>query len=393
MPGAVGRALVALAALVALGPAPSSGQLVLPPPIAFEVGPEPVPFRSRGRHQLAYEVYLTNFGRAARTLNSVEVRTDDDAEAVAIIAGEELKALVGRPGIDRKSEDPRTFRPTTRGVVFFWVTLPEGSDLPRTLRHRFAFTANLEGRPPLPQVVEGPAVRVAATRAPRLGPPLKGDGWVARALSPTSYQRQGLLILDGRPTLGQRFAVDWNRYGPDGAAARGEGRRNSDYAAFGGEVIAVSDAGVALAVDGRPQIDPADDPPGGAALDNRQVFGNFVILDLGGGVFALYAHLQPGLKVETGQRVERGQLLGRVGRSGDASGPHLHFHLWRGPASDGSFPTPGEGLPFEIEEFAVLGEETPEEAEAGRWSPPREGRAEIRRREMPGQGEVLRFAG
>lgn len=53
-----------------------------------------------------------------------------------------------------------------------------------------------------------------------------------------------------------------------------------------------------------------------------------VSLDLGHGLRAFYAHLQPGsVRVKTGELVKRGQVLGRLGNSGNSAGPHLHFHV------------------------------------------------------------------
>ena len=69
-----------------------------------------------------------------------------------------------------------------------------------------------------------------------------------------------------------------------------------------------------------------------------------MILDLGGGKFAFYAHIQPGtLRVKTGDRVTRGQVLGLVGNSGNSTEPHLHFHI-----SDSPLPLESEGLPYAI---------------------------------------------
>jgi murein DD-endopeptidase MepM/ murein hydrolase activator NlpD len=63
-------------------------------------------------------------------------------------------------------------------------------------------------------------------------------------------------------------------------------------------------------------------------------YGNVVEVQHEPGVTTLYAHLSR-ILVEPGRRVAQGTLLGLVGRSGDATGPHLHFELRiRGAAID-----------------------------------------------------------
>ena len=72
-------------------------------------------------------------------------------------------------------------------------------------------------------------------------------------------------------------------------------------------------------------------------ITSETIGGNHVVLDLGGGRFAFYAHLQPGsLKVKVGDRVTRGQIIGLVGNSGNSTEPHLHFHISNGVSPLGS---------------------------------------------------------
>jgi hypothetical protein len=60
----------------------------------------------------------------------------------------------------------------------------------------------------------------------------------------------------------------------------------------------------------------------------RFLLGNHVILDLGGGVYAAYAHLRRGsVRVRPGQRVSAGERLAECGNSGNSSEPHVHFQL------------------------------------------------------------------
>lgn len=55
-------------------------------------------------------------------------------------------------------------------------------------------------------------------------------------------------------------------------------------------------------------------------------YGNLVIVSHGGGVTTHYAHLSS-FDVQVGQRVERGQIVGRAGSTGRATSPHLHYEL------------------------------------------------------------------
>jgi murein DD-endopeptidase MepM/ murein hydrolase activator NlpD len=63
-----------------------------------------------------------------------------------------------------------------------------------------------------------------------------------------------------------------------------------------------------------------------AGKDGR--YGKTVVIDHGEGFRTRYAHLK---KIETkqGKRVERGDTIGRVGKSGNASGAHLHYEVLR----------------------------------------------------------------
>lgn len=71
---------------------------------------------------------------------------------------------------------------------------------------------------------------------------------------------------------------------------------------------------------------PVHAPAGGTVADTGDYFfnGRSVFIDHGQGLITLYCHLSA-IDVEEGQTVKRGDLLGRVGQSGRASGPHLHW--------------------------------------------------------------------
>jgi murein DD-endopeptidase MepM/ murein hydrolase activator NlpD len=104
--------------------------------------------------------------------------------------------------------------------------------------------------------------------------------------------------------------------------------------------------------------------------------------------FVHYAHLQHNsVAVKAGQRVRRGQVIGRLGNSGNTNGAHLHFNI-----TDGPLPEDAQGLPFVFDAFESLGKTTPDialgsEPSSGRprFSPSKRGK------QLPLDGTVVRF--
>jgi murein DD-endopeptidase MepM/ murein hydrolase activator NlpD len=58
-------------------------------------------------------------------------------------------------------------------------------------------------------------------------------------------------------------------------------------------------------------------------------YGNYLVINHGNGFETLYAHLSQ-IRVIAGQGVQRGQVIGLVGRTGRSTGPHLHFEIRQG---------------------------------------------------------------
>lgn len=72
-------------------------------------------------------------------------------------------------------------------------------------------------------------------------------------------------------------------------------------------------------------------PPSPTEDDLRPLAGNYVIV-AGEAAVAFYAHLRDGsVAVEAGREVKTGDVVGRVGNSGNSTMPHLHFHLMDRP--------------------------------------------------------------
>ena len=63
-----------------------------------------------------------------------------------------------------------------------------------------------------------------------------------------------------------------------------------------------------------------------ADVGSDEEFGNCVLIEHGGGIMTLYTHLQS-REAETGSYVEMGDVIGYVGSTGSATGPHLDFRV------------------------------------------------------------------
>jgi murein DD-endopeptidase MepM/ murein hydrolase activator NlpD len=210
---------------------------------------------------------------------------------------------------------------------------------------------------------------------------LRGGEWLAaNGPANASGHRRALVPVGGRSHIAQRFAIDWIQLREDGQTFTGDKLKNENYRCYGAEALAVADAVVVAVKDGIPQNIPGATSRA-VPITLETVGGNHVILDLGRGRYAFYAHLQPGsLRVKPGDKVRVGQVLGLVGNSGNSTEPHLHFHI-----SNANSPLGSEGLPYAFESFEQQGQ-------GFGWKPT--GAAAVKHvMEMPLQNAVVRFPG
>ena len=169
------------------------------------------------------------------------------------------------------------------------------------------------------------------------------------------FAREAQVQFDGVVRIPLRFAIDWSRLGPDGLEYSGDSANNADHHAYGADLLAVADGTIEAVTDGVPENVPGQTRAVPITLDTRG--GNLVILDIGDGRYATYAHLIPGsLTVRVGDRVKRGDILGKLGNSGNSGGPHLHFHVSEIFDTQNASGLNGSGLPFVFESFEILGE-------------------------------------
>lgn len=173
--------------------------------------------------------------------------------------------------------------------------------------------------------------------------PLRGEWYAVR--SPGSR-----VPSHGTDVLAQRYAFDLQRLGPNRRPHPAGWVRTlvlgvpmRECFGWGEHVHSVLEGVVVAALDGVPErtwLHPARElwhaaaagvkfQPTAAGV--RRLVGNHVIVR-SNTVYAAYAHLAPGsVRVDVGQHVKRGDVVGLVGSSGNSTAPHLHFQLMDNP--------------------------------------------------------------
>lgn len=341
----------AAAALLLLLGATSSAGAQLAAPFELRVPKPPTVVPSEGRALLAYELHVTNFSPQPQTITRVEVIDEASPGTVLLaLADTALANAMLRPGVapPPAAVDRPRLGGGLRAVVYVWTTV-SATRPPTRVRHRIT-VATPSGDSTVTRSVEGGAVTVGSAVA-TIAPPLRGGPWyAANGPDPVAGHRRALIPVDGTPAIAQRFAIDYVKLDTAGRTFTGDRLRNESYYAQGMEALAVADGIVAATKDSIPENIPGANSRA-VPITLETVGGNHVIIDIGGGRYAFYAHLQPGsLRVKTGDRVRRGQVLGLVGNSGNSTEPHLHFHL-----SDSPSPLGSEGVPYVHEQFEVVG--------------------------------------
>lgn len=328
-----GTALFAgLAAAAKRGPAVLS-------PVAFYIADAPQPvLGTDGRMHLAYEIRFAN--QSALEVGAVSIQARGGGSAIGArfhgaLLGSVMRLDGGFEGL--------TIPPGGSGTIFMDVAYPPRRQAPRSLQHRIVLAGQPPGQPAAQQsfAFTGVPTAVVRRRAIEVAPPLRGPGWVVAngCCSPPNAHRAATLAIDGTVHAPERFAIDFVQLNREGRLFSGPLDRNSSYAFFGTPIHSATAGTVVGVRDGLPEQTPGA-LPAGATIQNAG--GNHVVVRIGPRRFAFYAHLQPGsITVGRGDRVRVGQVVGRLGNTGNTDGAHLHFHIMDSPS-----PLEANGLPF-----------------------------------------------
>lgn len=338
------------------------------------IGKPPLPFRGTdGKYHVAYDLQLTNATKVPATLDKIEVVDGTDPKKiVASFSGTALidptctfgncNRLRNLPAgyIDSAEIPPQESR-----VLFIDFTLESLDQAPKVLLHHLsgAGAASPAFGTPGPIDYLSTPLALSTQTLPVISPPLKGDNWIALngCCEPGFPHRSSVMSVNGKLNNSQRFAIDWKRTNDQGEFYAGDKTSNESYVDYGSDILAVADATVVSILDGMeanaPGVLPASNPALAAKLTVKNVDGNHVVLDLGGGVFAMYAHMISGsVAVKPGDKVTEGQVIGKLGNTGNANASHLHFQLMDGPSL-----LEADSLPYAFKGFDYNGQVAPQQ--------------------------------
>jgi hypothetical protein len=343
------------------GPTSPNEAPVLTPIAVFPLAEAAPVLGADDRVHLTYDLAIANQSSQDVHLRSVVTLDDTRADATLFTLEGDALARQFRPA--GNSPGP-TLRPGEYGYLFLDARLAPDAPLPAQLRHRFMLALqaaqapedlgprDTDPPPPPAQDLEftGVPVGVSAQPAVRLAPPLRGAKWVVgNACCDTITPHRGAtLSIDGTVRAPERFAIDFVQLDAADQLYSGPPTDTASFAFFGVDVLSAADGTVVGVKDGLPEETPGKLPAG---ITIETAGGNHVVVDIGDGRFAFYAHLQPGsLRVRVGDRVRAGDLIGLLGNSGNTDAPHLHFHIMDGPS-----PLQSNGLPFVFTAFTGQG--------------------------------------
>ena len=381
-----------LAVVLALNTASAD---VFTPLIASTISPEAHPIRGTdGAYHVVYELQLTNTKSLPASIRTIDVLAGfSGSEIITSFSGADLlkrlRTLAPEPAKDA------TIEPNAARLFYIELTFGDAAHIPKTLEHRVHLigAANPGAAKPQPLEYVVAPLRIADDKPLIIGPPLAGAGWVAAngCCNPEIVHRGSVLSINGALYDAQRFAIDWMRLDEQGRLVHGDLADVYNYSDYGADVLAVADGRVVNTLNNLDDQVPGR-LPDPSSINIETVDGNHVVLDLGGGRFAFYAHLQKNsVRVKPGDEVKKGAVLGKLGNTGNTSAPHLHFHVMNRPS-----PLASDGLPYLIDAFDFAGQVDIAAFEAapditGDWGKGRVAKPERREREFPLDANIINF--
>lgn len=317
------------------------------PSIAIRVSPLLRPVLIDDKTTLVYELHLTNLSNESLWVKKIEVLGSADSAVVSAFEGEGLKHRFYKPGEKSDSAAAFVIRPGSSAVIYVELLIPTGK-IPRALVHRLSFSSYGTSSN-LIRVIQGASTPLVDKPAVVLGSPLATGPWAA-VYSPSWERghRRVIFTVDGVARIPGRFAVDFVKLDENGQFAASDKNVITNWYGYEADVFAVADG---VVVSTRHDFSESSTVSAHTKYPAESATGNYISLKIGDNQYAFYEHLKPNtIRVKPGQAVRKGDVIAKVGFTGQSTGPHLHLHV-----ADSDSPLGAEGIPFVFDQFTVLG--------------------------------------
>jgi hypothetical protein len=330
-------------AVVALFGSPSIASAEL----TGRISPErPMLEQTRYGAALNFDVLVTNDTEQTVELSQLRIQTRSDAGTVLT-----ERVLDGQGSAPNLLILPSHIVEPKQSRLFFNPFPLIDSRLPvSSIRVQATFQQKNGGSP----IIQEYEAHLAEPRAARntLVLPMKGCVKVHSGHDALAHHRRWdfthpLLGDLGFKSNAMRYAYDFVGCDGEAAVVKGDAARNESWFGYGSAVRA-SDVGIVVSVVAD-QPDNRQFDPQSIRKDPNALFGNYVVIAHADGTYSLFGHLQQrSVAVRVNERVARGQVIAKVGASGSAEFPHLHYQLMSAPTMQ------GEGVPSYFERVDLL---------------------------------------
>lgn len=300
-----------------------------------------------GKINLLYSVEISNFEKEGYELKDFQVLNAANNTMLCSISDTGKYMLIHKPTVESIPQELYYYPLFDLATYRFSIGLIlDPAQVPQKLRHKLVLIKDATEK-----IIEGAETSISKGPITIISSPLKGERFVS-ANTTTLMNNQHptyQLTYKGITTVPERYCVDWNKLDATGSPFHGDQSICENWYVYGQDVYAASGGQVVFVSDGMP-----DQFPVGTVSNDLNVFnsaGNCVMIYMVGSGFTIYGHMKPNsIVVKAGQAVNKGQLIGKVGNSGNSTAPHLHFGIHT------DFPWYiSEGLPYYIDSLEKIG--------------------------------------
>ena len=299
-----------------------------------------------GNTHILYELLATNYGAAPSSLNVVDIMNENNTSLLKITNVENNMA-----GLSSQYNTSNSIVPGETKIIFIELSIKKNMT-PKKLIHYIEGTGSIAPGDNIPKIIKyfvEPFV-LNPTSMVFVDSPLRGKYSMINACCVSKTHRRTVLPINNKVSLSQRFALDIIRMNDNGEYFNGDPKNLQNWICYGNNIYSMTAGTVHHTNDGLNDQLPGSLPDPSQYRSTDDVLGNSIVIQYNN-MFILYAHLvNNSLRVKKGDIVYPGQLLGKLGNSGNSSGPHLHIHICDSPLIFGS-----NGIGFGFKNFIHYG--------------------------------------